>query len=160
MLEVIVMDYTMEPYRKQFTVDDRKALIAQSIVQMRKGSGLSQKEVAAAVGVAQATYSAYERGRNEPPAEVLVRLSYLFKVPVDVLVQKERLHKTSDDAQRQIEELKQQLKDFEEQFAENGGDNPVAMQFLKAMGQLADQMELLNNSSAAQQQYNSVNFDE
>lgn len=150
------MEYSTNPYECAFTVEDRKALIAQSMAQLRKGSGLSQKEAAACVGISQATYSAYERGRNEPPAEILVRLAYLFKVPVDVLVQKDRLHKTADDAQKQIDELKQQLKEFEEQMAANGGDNPVAMEFLKAMGKLTEQMEILNNSPATQQQYDEL----
>lgn len=147
------MEYTLEPYKCSFSVEDRKILIAQGITEARKGSGLSQKEVAALIGVAQATYSAYERGRNEPPAEVLVRLSYLFKVPVDALVQKDRLHKTANDAQQQIDEMKRQLKDFEEQIAANGGDNPAAMEFLKAMGKLTEQIEILNKSPAAQRQY-------
>ncbi len=35
----------------------------------------SQKEVAEAIGVSTQSYATYERGRNEAPAEVLIRLA-------------------------------------------------------------------------------------
>ena len=147
------MDYTLAPYECQFSIDERKRMVAQCMAQLRKGKGLSQKEAAALIGVSQATYSAYERGRNEPPVEVIVRLSYLFDCPVDVLVQRDRLARTNEDAQKQIDELKRQLQECEEQMAANGGDNPVAQAFLESMNALLRQTEQLNSSAAAAQSY-------
>ena len=146
------MSNLLEPYNSPFSSDERKALIAQSLLKARRSEGLSQKEVAAAVGVTQATYSTYERGRTEPPAEILVRLSYLFKVPVDVIIQRDRLHRTSDDAQKQIDEVKQQIGELESQLTSNEGNNPVAMEFLQAISRLTDQIELVNSNLKAQEQ--------
>ena len=148
------MDNTLAPYECQFTIEERKKMVAQTMAQLRKGRGLSQKEAAALIGVSQATYSAYERGRNEPPVEVLVRLSYLFDSPVDILVQRDRLARTSQDAQKQIDDLKQQLKDCENQLTENGGENPVAKQYLDMMNGLLEQMETLNKAQATADSYN------
>ncbi len=141
------------PYECQFTEDERKRMIGQTVSSIRKGKNYSQKEVASMLGISQATYSTYERGRTEPPAEVLVRLSFLFDCPVDVLVQRDRLARTNEDAQKQIDELKRQLQECEEQMAANGGDNPVAQAFLESMNALLRQTEQLNNSAAAAQSY-------
>lgn len=147
------MEHTLAPYECQFTVDERKRMVSQCMAQLRKGKGLSQKEAAALIGVSQATYSAYERGRNEPPVEILVRLSYLFDCPVDILVQRDRLARTNEDAQKQIDELRRQLQECEAQMAANGGDNPVAQAFLESMNALLRQTEQLNGTAAAAQSY-------
>ena len=126
-------------------------MIGQTVTSVRKGKGYSQKEVAALLGISQATYSTYERGRTEPPTEILVRLSYLFDC--DILVQRDRLARTNEDAQKQIDELKLQLQEFEEQMAANGGDNPVAQAFLESMNALLRQTEQLNSSAAAARSY-------
>lgn len=137
------MDNKFAPYECQFTAEDRKQFIAESITQLRKKSGLSQKEVASLLGTTQATYSTYERGRTEPPAEILVRLSYLFKAPVDVILQTDRTAKTREDAQVQINELKQQIAEFEKCKA----DMPEELQGLMGgLNLLLGQVEKLNNS--------------
>lgn len=139
------MDNKLTPYECQFSVEDRKQFISESITQLRKYAGYSQKEVAAWVGISQATYSAYERGRNEPPAEILVRLSYLFKTPVDVIVQVDRTAKTREDTQAQIDDLRQNMARLEE--IKDG--IPEQMQdIMKEMGALLNQVEKLNNSGA------------
>lgn len=137
------MENKLTPYECQFTVEDRKEFISESITQLRKMAKLSQKEVAAAVKVSQATYSAYERGRNEPPAEILVRLSYLFKTPVDVIMQTDRTAKTREDTQAQIDDLRQQMAYLEEI------KDSIPEQMLDIMGDLGallNQVEKLNNS--------------
>lgn len=147
------MENRLAPYESQFTAEERKRIVAQALAKLRKDSGLSQKEAAAQIGVSQATYSAYERGRNEPPIEALVRLSFLFGVSVDVIVQRDRLFRTMEDAQEKIGDVKQQLKELEEQLGEAGTENPVFKDFLEAMGNLAEQLERLNESPEAQRQY-------
>ena len=147
------MSNPFAPYECQITEDERKRMIGQTVTSVRKGKGYSQKEVAALLGISQATYSTYERGRTEPPTEILVRLSYLFDCPVDILVQRDRLARTNEDAQKQIDELKRQLQECEEQMAANGGDNPVAQAFLESMNALLRQTEQLNSSAAAARSY-------
>lgn len=147
------MEHTLAPYECQFSVDERKRMVAQCMAQLRKGKGLSQKEAAALIGVSQATYSAYERGRNEPPVEILVRLSYLFDCPIDILVQRDHLMRTQEDAQKQLDELKRQLKEAEDEMVANGGNNPAAQAFLDSMNALLAATEKLNNSQAAAQSY-------
>lgn len=139
------MENRFAPYECQFTAEDRKQFIAESITQLRKRSGLSQKEVASLLGVTQATYSTYERGRTEPQAEILVRLSYLFKVPVDIIVQTDRTAKTREDTQAQIDDLRQHMANLEEI------KDSIPEQMQGVMGELSallNQVEKLNNSGA------------
>ena len=144
------MEHTLAPYECQFSVEERKMMVAQTIGQLRKAKGLSQKEAAALIGVTQATLSAYERGRNEPPVEIIVRLSYLFDCPVDVLVQRDRLVRTNVDALKQLDDLRRQIAECEAQMAEDGGNNPTLMALVEAMNRMADQMEeTLKSDSAA-----------
>ena len=67
--EVIFVEQNEVTYNNLFTIEERKKIIAQAMRDLRKRSGKSQKQIAAKIGISQATYSAYERGRNEPPAE-------------------------------------------------------------------------------------------
>lgn len=125
-------------YTNLFTVEERKKIIAQAMSDLRKASHLSQKEAAAQIGISQATYSAYERGRNEPPAEILVRLSYLFNCPVDILVQRDRRYRDASDAIKQAKQYRAELAQLETALAENGGDNETTKAMLAMMGKLSD----------------------
>ena len=136
------MENLLDPYEGQFTQEERKQLIAQTISALRKGKRYSQKEVAAALGVTQATYSTYERGRTEPPAEILVRLAYLFGTSVDILVQKDRLARNPGDVEKQIADLRAQIQECEAQLAENGG----AKAYLQTMKDLLTQMERMSST--------------
>ena len=80
------MDTTQIAYTGQFSVEERRAMTAQMLQELRKGKKLSQKEVAAYLGIPATTYNTYESGRTEPPIEILVRLSHLYSTPVDVIV--------------------------------------------------------------------------
>ena len=125
-------------YNNLFTLEERKKIIAQSIGELRKAKGLSQKEVAGEIGVSQATYSAYERGRNEPPAEILVRLSYLFNCPVDILVQRDRLYRDASEALKQAEQYRAQIAQLEGELAKNDGENETAKAMLDLMQKLSE----------------------
>lgn len=125
-------------YNNLFTLEERKKIIAQSIGELRKAKGLSQKEVAGEIGVSQASYSAYERGRNEPPAEILVRLSYLFNCPVDILVQRDRLYRDASEALKQAEQYRAQIAQLEGELAKNDGENETAKAMLDLMQKLSE----------------------
>lgn len=125
-------------YANIFTVEERKKIIAQAIGQLRKARGISQKEAAAIIGVTQATYSTYERGRTEPPAEILVRMSYLFNCPVDILVQKDRLYRDANEALKQAEQYRAEIAQLEAALGDKDGDNETAKALLELMGKLND----------------------
>ena len=134
------MEHTMDPYKCQFSVEERKRMMAQTMVQMRKGMGLSQKEAAAQIGVSQSAYSAYENGRNEPPMEMLVRMSYLFKCPLDELAQRDRLARTAEDAREQIVDVKRQIAELKAQAV----NSKPALNLVMELARLADQVEQIH----------------
>lgn len=104
-------------YNNLFTIEERKRIIAQAMRDLRRRSGMSQKEIAAKIGVSQAAYSAYERGRNEPPAEMLVRLSYVFGCSIDVLVQKDRVYRDAEEALKQVAQYQGELEKMRAELA-------------------------------------------
>lgn len=52
---------------------------------LRREAGLTQKELAAAIGVTDRTYQNYEAGASLPPSGVLARLGEVLGVRVDML---------------------------------------------------------------------------
>ena len=61
--------------------------LARKLAQLRIGLGLSQSEIAKAIGVNnRASISGYERGDREPPLPTLLAYARLAKVPMETLV--------------------------------------------------------------------------
>ena len=52
----------------------------------RKKSGMTQQEVADAIGVVQSAYKNYEQGNREPKGDTIVMLANLFHVTTDYLL--------------------------------------------------------------------------
>lgn len=75
------------------SANERAKTIGQKLREYRLRADISQKELCQILDCAPQTYSTYESGQHEPRLEVLVRLSYLYDVPVDWLMGKNR----SDD---------------------------------------------------------------
>lgn len=62
-----------------------KQTISRNLKRLR--GKLRQKEVAAAIGIKHKTYQAYEEGRAEPSATILIKLQeYYHLASIDVLV--------------------------------------------------------------------------
>ena len=57
-----------------------------NIKDIRIRKGLSQSEVAAALGVSSVVYSRYETGTRQPPIDVLIQMADTFGVTVDYLL--------------------------------------------------------------------------
>ncbi len=57
---------------------------------LRKNHDMTQKHLAARIGVAKSVVSYYERGDRFPSAEVLIRIAKLFHVSTDYLLGIER----------------------------------------------------------------------
>ncbi len=53
---------------------------------LREDAELSQTELADALGIAQTTYSGYERGFREPSLEMLCRMADFFHTSTDYLL--------------------------------------------------------------------------
>ena len=61
-------------------------MLGARIAALRRKRGLSQTQLAQAVGVSPSAIGMYEQGRREPSAEILVALSRIFGVTVDYLL--------------------------------------------------------------------------
>ncbi|MFN5675333.1 MAG: XRE family transcriptional regulator [Bacteroidota bacterium] len=60
--------------------------IASNIRFLRQLKGLSQEQLAEELRVTRSRIGGYEEGRNEPPIDLLIRLSEFFHVAIDALV--------------------------------------------------------------------------
>jgi DNA-binding XRE family transcriptional regulator len=56
---------------------------------LKKSSGLTDKDVSEKTGIARSTLSEWKSGRSEPKIEILMKLSGLFCTPVMDFVKKE-----------------------------------------------------------------------
>ena len=148
------MDITKSAYNGEFTTEERKAMTAQVLQDMRKSKKLSQKEVAAQLKIPATTYNTYESGRTEPPIEILVRLSHLYGVPVDIIVQRDRTFRTADDVQRQISAYKDELAELDKIMAEGNIDNPLAVGLLDMLGKFTDALATYSQTEEAQKALN------
>lgn len=129
----------LKRYNNLYDQAERKQLIALMISEFRKANGLQKKEVAELIGIKPQTYGAYESGRNETPAEVLVRLSMLYDVPVDVLIQRDNMSKTEKSAQEQLEYYDEQINQLREELLK--GDpktKEVFSQFIDSIQEMTD----------------------
>ncbi len=104
----------LKTYNNLYDQNERKLLTAAMLRAFREANKLQKKDVAELIGIKPQTYGAYESGRNETPAEVLVRLSMLYDVPVDVLVQREKISKDSKTAQEQLAVYDEQINQLKE----------------------------------------------
>ena len=56
---------------------------------MRRSRGMTQKELAAKLGVRQGTVAMWETGKNEPSLETLSHLADIFNVPMSAMLSAE-----------------------------------------------------------------------
>jgi transcriptional regulator with XRE-family HTH domain len=136
------------PYELQFDILERKAMVAEMIKELRKSKGYQQKEIAEMLCISPQTYNGYETGRNEPPIEVLVRISYLYEIPIDILVQRDRQHKDNESAMITLAKLDKEIAEVKKQFKESpNAENPQLNDFMKMLEQMADMLKgVVSNS--------------
>ncbi|MBR2027823.1 MAG: helix-turn-helix transcriptional regulator [Oscillospiraceae bacterium] len=140
----------LAPYEKQIDIKDRKYLVAKILKGLRNTKGYLQKDVAEMIGIPTPTYSGYESAKTEAPIEILVRLSFLYDVPIDFLVGREMFSIDFD------EQLQSQIDDLKNAFDKIGGEllsgqlmadentQQFASMFLNAMKDLTRAMEETN----------------
>ena len=146
------MKNLLDDYQCQFSVDERKQMVAQIIQEARKAKKLTQKEVADAIGVKLPTYSTYETGRSEPPVEILVRLSYLFGMSMDLLTQRERTYRNTQDLTEQINSYRAEIAKAEEELAKREDVNPGTMAFIEGLKQMLLATEQMSQNEAIRRQ--------
>ena len=61
-------------------------MLGARIALLRRQSGMSQKELAARMGISPSTVGMYEQGRREPDCTGLMKLAAIFGVSVDFLL--------------------------------------------------------------------------
>lgn len=117
----------LKRYNNLFDQTERKMLTAAMLRAFRETYNLQKKEVAELIGIKPQTYGAYESGRNETPAEVLVRLSMLYDVPVDLLIQRDKMSRDDKSAHEQLEYFDEQINELREAILR--GDGETSEQF-------------------------------
>lgn len=103
-------------YNNLYTKEERKKLTAEGMKTLRQSKNLQQKEVADAIGISLSTYQNYESCRSEPSIEILVRLSFLYDVPIDIIVQRNNLSKNNDTTRQLLSMYENQLAQLREQI--------------------------------------------
>ncbi len=145
------MENTQPVYIGQFTVEERKRMTAQMLQELRRARKLSQKEVAAHLNIPATTYNTYESGRTEPPAEILVRLSYLYETSVDVIVQRNRVHRTVEDMAQQVANMQQQLAEMDKQIEEHPDVPPIILAMRDSLKLILSGMEDMSQQPETRQ---------
>lgn len=140
------------PYELQFSIQERKAMVAEMIREIRKAKGYQQKEVAEMLGISPQTYNGYEKGRNEPPIEMLVRISYLYDIPMDILVQHDRMHKNNESAMVTVTKMEEQLLQVKEDFKSSDlAENQQLNDLMGMLEKMTDMMKLVVSTGEKKQ---------
>ncbi|NCB74967.1 MAG: XRE family transcriptional regulator [Clostridia bacterium] len=138
------------PYELQFSVQERKAMLAEMLRDLRKAKGYQQKEIAELLGISPQTYNGYETGRNEPPIEVLVRFSYLYELPIDILVQKDRQHKENESVMVTVTKLDEEIDEIKKQLKNSKyGENLQLKQMMDMMEQMTDMIKTVASNASS-----------
>lgn len=131
----------LQNYNNLYDNTERKQLIAESMILFRTSKNLQMKEVAELIGITPQAYGAYERGRNEPPTEVLVRLSMLYDVSIDVLVQRDNFNKDRLTIKKQLDMYDEQIKQLRAELLKGDPEAQRALtEMLNTIQSLTDTM--------------------
>ncbi len=79
-------DILLQVLKCKMSEDERKRIIGKNLKMLRERAGLSQKQLCDIIEISPQRYNAYEKGKNEPSIEILVRLSHIYMVTVDYIV--------------------------------------------------------------------------
>lgn len=143
-----------EPYELQFSVSERKEMAAEMLRELRKSKGYQQKQVAEWLQISPQTYNGYEKGRNEPPIEILVRLSYLYNLPIDILVQKNRMHKMDESAMLTVQKMDTEIAEMKQDFEKSPyAENPQLRELMGMMGKMTDIMKAAVDQANKEKKY-------
>lgn len=132
----MVNDYK-NTYGNLYNNLERKQLTARKLSELRKQSGLTQKEISEIIGVTQQAYNSYEKGRTAPTIEVLVRLSYLYEIPIDLIVDKGNLNKDEEQQRRTFEAYSKEIKELKKKIETANPENEETItRFIQGMEEI------------------------
>lgn len=144
------MDELFKAYGNLYTQAERKGLIASYIKALREAHGLSQKAVAEALDINVQTYAAYERGRNEAPAEILVRLSLYYDVPLDVIMQRDNMNKDAYAVQQQFAYFEKEIQGISDKLVAADPETQKKFKtYIEGLGQLTDMIKSLKEDNSS-----------
>lgn len=121
-------------YNNNFDINERKELIAESLRELRVYAGLTQSELAEKLGIKAGTYSTYENGTREAPAEIIVRLSILYGVSTDIILQVSRYKKEQYVSTEQIANFDSEIEELRKELTNKKDKlNPEVKMMLETM---------------------------
>lgn len=121
-------------YNNNFDINERKELIAESLRELRVYAGLTQSELAEKLGIKAGTYSTYENGTREAPAEIIVRLSILYGVSTDIILQVARYKKEQYVSTEQIANFDNEIEELRKELTNKKDKlNPEVKMMLETM---------------------------
>ena len=137
----MISDYE-KIYGNLYNNDERKELTARKIAELRKENRLTQKEVSEKIVVTQQSYNSYEKGRTAPTIEILVRLSYLYGVPIDIIVDKGKLNKDEAEQRKILEGYGKEIEILKKQVETADPENKEKIKkFIEGMEQMLKAIE-------------------
>lgn len=122
----------LKEYNNLFDIKERKDLIGQTLTALRLESGKTQAEIAELLGIKAGTYSTYENGTREMPAELIVRTAILYGLPADLILQTETRNREIYDTQKQIDAFNEQMDELKD-LINSKELNPDVKEFLNSM---------------------------
>lgn len=105
----------------------KKNAFADRIKELRKKKGLSQAELAEAMGVHFAQVSRYERGETKPNAEAMTKLAHVLETSTDFL-----MNGTTDETAVSAGLDKEMISRFKQVQELNADDKKTVLSFLDA----------------------------
>ncbi|MDO4398517.1 MAG: helix-turn-helix domain-containing protein [Oscillospiraceae bacterium] len=140
-------------YNNLYEIEERKQLIASSMILLRTKYGKTQKEVAETIGIKPNTYNQYEKMKNEPPAEIIVRLAQYYGVSADDILQTNNMWKDKSVREKAIGEITKELSDLTKQLENADKTEEEKRQAIEMLKKTEELKDLINNIS-------SIAFDE
>ncbi len=137
-------------YNNLYDIEERKQLIAVSLIKLRTEHAKKQKEVAEAIGIKAGTYNTYEKAKIEPSAEVIVRLAHYYGVSCDVILDKDNMFKDKEVREKDFDNLNKEIADLYKQI--ENSDKPeeqkeVAKKILQKTEKLKNFLENVSKNA-------------
>lgn len=91
-------------------------MFGQVLSELRNRRGLTQDQVAAALGIKRARYNAWENDIAKPDIDMLKKIAQFYNVSTDYLLGIETIaaHRTDDPTEQLPEEAKKSLEEFKQ----------------------------------------------
>lgn len=137
-------------YNNLYEIEERKQLIAVALIKLRTENAKKQKEIAEIIGVKPTTYNTYEKGKNEPPAEVIVRLAQYYGVSCDEILDKDNMFKNKEVRDKNFDKLNTEIQDLYQQIEESDKSEKqkeIAKEILRKTEQLKNFIENVSKNT-------------